>query len=74
DGMVEIDLASLFLHWQSIIGTTMGSREEFRDMLAFTEAHQIHPVIDRTFPLAEGVEAMRYLDNAGQMGNVVLDI
>ncbi len=74
DGMVEIDLASLFLHWQSIIGTTMGSREEFRDMLAFTNAHQIHPVIDRSFPLAEGVEAMRYLDSAGQMGNVVLDI
>jgi zinc-binding alcohol dehydrogenase/oxidoreductase len=73
-GSVEIDLASLFLHWQSIIGTTMGSREEFRDMLAFTEAHQIHPVIDRAFPLAEGVEALRYLDSAGQMGNVVLDI
>lgn len=73
-GLVEVDLASLFLHWQSIIGTTMGSREEFQDMLAFTEKHQIHPVIDRAFPLAEGVEAMRYLDGAGQMGNVVLDI
>ena len=73
-GLVEIDLASLFLHWQSIIGTTMGSREEFQDMLAFTEKHQIHPVVDRAFPLAQGVEAMRYLDGAGQMGNVVLDI
>ncbi|MEE8171998.1 MAG: zinc-binding dehydrogenase [Alphaproteobacteria bacterium] len=72
--LVEIDLASLFLHWQSIVGTTMGSREEFQDMLAFTERHQIHPVIDRAFPLSEGVEAMRYLDAAGQMGNVVLDI
>ena len=71
---VTIDLASLFLHWQSVIGTTMGSREEFQDMLAFTEKHQIHPVIDRAFPLAEGVEAMRYLDDASQMGNVVLDI
>ena len=73
-GLVEIDLASLFLHWQTIIGTTMGSAEEFRDMLAFTEKHQIHPVVDRAFPLADGVEAMRYLDSAGQMGNVVLDI
>ena len=73
-GTVEIDLGSLYLHWQSIIGTTMGSREEFRDMLAFTEAHQIHPIIDRSFPLSEGVEAMRYLDSASQMGNVVLDI
>lgn len=73
-GLVEVDLASLFLHWQSIIGTTMGSREEFQDMLSFTEKHQIHPVVDRSFPLADGVEALHYLDSAGQMGNVVLDI
>jgi zinc-binding alcohol dehydrogenase/oxidoreductase len=73
-GTVEIDLGSLFLHWQSIIGTTMGSRDEFQDMLAFTEKHQVRPVIDRAFPLAQGVEALRYLDAAGQMGNVVLDI
>ena len=73
-GLVEVDLSSLFLHWQSIIGTTMGSRDEFQDMLAFTEKHQVHPVMDRSFPLSEGVEALRYLDAAGQMGNVVLDI
>ena len=72
--LVEVDLASLFLHWQSIIGTTMGSRDEFREMLAFSEKHQIHPIIDRAFPLSEGVEALRYLNTARQMGNVVLDI
>ncbi len=43
-------------------------------MLAFTEKHRIRPVVDRAFPLSEGVEALRYLDAAGQMGNVVLDI
>ena len=73
-GQVEVDLACLFLHWQSIIGTTMGSRDEFQDMLAFSEKHRVHPVIDRAFPLSEGVEALRYLDTASQMGNVVLDI
>lgn len=74
DEPVEIDLASLFLHWQSIIGTTMGSRDEFRDMLAFVEAHRIRPVIDRTFPLAEGAEALAYLERGEQMGKVVLEI
>ena len=52
----------------------MGSRDEFQDMLAFSEKHRVHPVIDRAFPLSEGVEALRYLDTASQMGNVVLDI
>ncbi len=71
---VTVDLRSLFLHWQSIIGTTMGSRDEFRAMLAFVEAHRIRPVIDRTFPLAEGVDAMRYLASGAQMGNIVLEV
>ncbi len=73
-GAVEIDLSYLYLHWQTIVGTTMGSRDEFRDMLAFSAAHGVRPVLDRSFPLAEGAEALRYLDSAAQMGKVVLSI
>jgi zinc-binding alcohol dehydrogenase/oxidoreductase len=74
DGVVEVDLASLFLHWQTIVGTTMGSREEFRDMLTFVEAYEIGSVLDRSFALEDGVEALRYLDSAEQMGKVILSI
>ena len=73
-GAVEIDLGNLFLRWQKIIGTTMGSRDEFQKMLQFVNKHKIRPVIDRTFPLSKGVEAMHYLDTANQMGNVILEI
>ena len=59
-GAVEIDLGNLFLRWQRIIGTTMGSRVEFQKMLEFVNKHKIRPVIDRTFPLSKGVEAMHY--------------
>jgi zinc-binding alcohol dehydrogenase/oxidoreductase len=73
-GMVELDLPSVFLRWKSIIGTTMGSRDEFRDMLAFAAAYQVRPVIDRRFRLEQGAEALGYLDSAQQMGKVVLEI
>ena len=49
-------------------------RDEFQKMLQFVNKHKIRPVIDRTFPLSKGVEAMHYLDTANQMGNVILDI
>lgn len=32
---------------ESWIGTSMGSREEFGDMLRFMEEHAIRPLIDR---------------------------
>lgn len=73
-GAVELDLGPLFLKWKTIIGTTMGSRDEYRDMLAFAAAYKVKPLIDRSFPLAEGAAALAYLDGAQQMGKVVLDI
>jgi zinc-binding alcohol dehydrogenase/oxidoreductase len=74
DEPVKINLANLFLHWQRIIGTTMGSRAEFQDMLAFVEAHRIRPVIDRAFPLSDGAAALAYLEGGEHFGKVTLDI
>lgn len=69
---VELDLVPVFLRWISIIGTTMGSAAEFEEMLAFVAAHRIAPVIDKAFPLEEGVVALRYLQSGWQFGKVVL--
>ena len=70
--IVEIDLAYVFLRWISIRGTTMGNTAECRAMLAMVEEHRIEPVIDRVFPLSEGVEAIRYLDAGTHFGKVVV--
>ena len=69
---VELDLRAVFLRWISLIGTTMGSAAEFDEMLDFVAAHRIVPVIDKVFPLEEGVVALHYLANGGQLGKVVL--
>lgn len=72
--VVELNLVPLFLNWISVMGTTMGSAEEFRDMMAYTSAHKVVPVVDRVFPLGEGAEAMAYLNEAKQFGKVVLSV
>ena len=38
------------------------------------EAGQVTPVIDRTYPLAEAAEAIRYLEQGHAQGKVVLTI
>ena len=52
----------------------MGSRDEFQDMLAFVEAYQIRPVLDRAFPLSEGAAALAYLERGEQFGKVTIEI
>ena len=71
---VTLELVPLFLGWRSVLGTTMGSARDFAAMLDYVNRHRLAPVIDRVFPLAEGVEALTHLDWAGQFGKVVVEI
>jgi NADPH:quinone reductase-like Zn-dependent oxidoreductase len=57
--------------------TTFISSENHRDMLALKElieAGSVTPVVDRSFPLAEVPEAMRYLTEGRVRGKVVIDV
>lgn len=69
---IEMDLVPLFLGWRSILGTTLAHRGEFEAMLRFAQRQTIVPVIDRRFPLAQGLAALDYLATGGQFGKVVL--
>ena len=50
----------------------MGKPEAIKALRGYLEAGQITPVIDRTFPLAEAGEAIRYLAEGKPVGRVVL--
>lgn len=67
---VTIDIRSFFYGQYNLLGSTMGSHEEFQDMLAFIEKHKIHPVLDRTFSLSEHKEAYEYLHNSMNFGKI----
>lgn len=71
---VELDLRSFFYGQYTLVGSTMGSREEFRDMLAFISDHEIHPVMDKMFPLERAQEACNRLLENKQFGKIGLHI
>jgi len=70
----EITATGIFLKSASIVGSQVGDPQDFRDMLAFVEKHQIKPVIERSFPLAEAKEALLYLESSHKFGKVVVTI
>lgn len=70
----QLAAAKVFWNQLSILGTSMGSLQDFDAMLSFVNKHRLVPVIDKVFPLAEGEAALRYLEAGQQLGKVVLGI
>jgi NADPH:quinone reductase-like Zn-dependent oxidoreductase len=55
----------------SISGSS-GTSEDLAYLRALVEAGQLHPVVDRSFPLEQMVEAHRYAESGRKLGNIVV--
>ena len=69
---VEIDIRFIFSKQLHIIGSTMGSPQEFRDVMKFVWDGKLEPVIDTVVPLADGAAAQERLQRGDQFGKIVL--
>jgi len=63
----------LFWRQISILGSTMGSDQDFREMLDFVSLHNIRPVVDQVFNISDYDEAFRYMSSAAQFGKIVFN-
>lgn len=70
--VTEFNLRSFFYGQYTLKGSTMGSREEYRDLLSFIELHQIKPIIDQVFPFEQIEDAFQYLSNQQQLGKIAI--
>ena len=72
--LTGISPQSIFYKKLTIMGSTMGSPQEFKAMLQLIDAHKIVPVIDEIFDLSDGNTAIRKMDEGKQFGKLVLKI
>ena len=70
----ETDLRALYWNQLTIMGSTMGSNEDFRQMLAAVTVAKLKPVIDSVEPLENVRKAMGRMEAGGQFGKIVLRI
>ena len=64
----------IFWRQLQIIGTMMGSPDDFKAMLDLVNEHKIVPVIDEVFPLKDGDSAVKKMENSSQFGKIVLTV
>lgn len=74
DGEPIDDIAAICAKELKIYGSTLGSREEFHQVIDFLSTAQIKPVIDSIFPLEDAAGAQLHLENARQFGKIILQI
>ncbi|UOR11033.1 zinc-binding dehydrogenase [Halobacillus amylolyticus] len=67
---VTIDIRKFFYGQYNLLGSTMGSGEEFADMLSFIEKNKIKPELDRMFNLSQYKEAFEYLRDTKNFGKI----
>jgi NADPH:quinone reductase-like Zn-dependent oxidoreductase len=70
----EFDNRYMFAKHLSIIGSTMSTLDEFREVMDLVVAGKLKPIIDKTFPLKEAALAQERLSNNENFGKITLDI
>jgi NADPH:quinone reductase-like Zn-dependent oxidoreductase len=69
---VEIALPHLFIKNQSVLGSTMGPRSAYPEILAGIASGALRPVVDRVLPLSRVREAHELLESRQVVGKIVL--
>jgi NADPH:quinone reductase-like Zn-dependent oxidoreductase len=70
----EVDISALYWNHLSVHGSTMGSQDDFRAMLAAVSASKLKPVVDSVHPLERIREATARMERGEQFGKIVLRV
>jgi zinc-binding alcohol dehydrogenase/oxidoreductase len=73
-GEASIKLFPLFWKHVTLLGTSMGSPQDFEAMLALFANRGLRPAIDRIYPLSEAAAAATRMAAADQFGKIVLRV
>ena len=68
------NLSKFFLRQIGLLGSTMGSLEDFAAMLQFVEDKQLVPPVHKVYPFSEVTTALSDLETGQQRGKLVIEL
>ena len=70
--IAETDIRYIFVKQLSILGSTMGSHDDFDKILELINKKAVEPVIDSVLPLSEGKNAYERMKSGNHFGKIVV--
>ena len=70
----QANLHKIYWNQLSVLGSTMGSNEDFRQMLKAVNNNKLKPVIDSIYPLDDTGKAMTKMERGEQFGKIILKV
>ncbi len=74
NGDATIKMFPLFWKHVTIVGTSMGSPQDFQAMLELFDDGSLRPAIDEAFAMQDAVKAAQRMASSNQFGKIVLNI
>lgn len=68
----KVDVFRLFWSQAQIMGSTMGSDEEFGEMVDWITKHQIKPTVDKVFDIDDYLQAFNRFEEPDSFGKIVI--
>ncbi len=69
---VTINIRKFFYGQYNLLGSTMGSAEEFKEMIDFVATHHIIPQLDRVFSYEEYLDTFKYIEESKNFGKIAI--
>ena len=70
--IVQLDLRTMYLKDQTLIGCTAWDEPVFEDLIGYIERHEIRPLVARSYPLSRITDAQRDFLKKEHVGKFVL--
>jgi NADPH:quinone reductase-like Zn-dependent oxidoreductase len=69
-----LNMRQIFWNHLQLLGSTMGSDDDFCKMIDFCIEHQILPILDKTFEFTDAIAAFDRMKNGDQFGKIIIKI
>lgn len=70
----NLPLRKVFWRQLSLLGTTMGSVDDWRGLVNFVETHRLKPVISEVFSIDRAADAFDLMARGAQFGKIVMRV
>jgi NADPH:quinone reductase-like Zn-dependent oxidoreductase len=68
------DLNRIFFLQMQVLGSTMGTKDELKNLIAFLHATGVRPHVDRTLPLEQAADGLTAIAAGDLVGKIVLEL